>query len=122
MPIAVARGGWIGEVSYPVLPSGEIALTFSVAGKDGAAQPAQGPVWVTVLSFRPAKDLAAAAARGEALLVEEAREGFHARWREGEYRVRCAITIEGKQILKDEAFALEAMGTVERVVTFASGK
>jgi hypothetical protein len=79
-------------------------------------------VWVTVLSFRPAKVLAAAPARGEALLVEEAREGFHARWREGEYRVRCAITIEGKQILKDEAFALEAMGTVERVVTFASGK
>jgi len=124
--IEVTEDGWLGEVRYLVLPSGEVALSFAIPDSSGGTTPANGTVRVTVTSFRPAGEHAEATAgaptHGAAQLVQDARDGFHDRWREGEYRVRCAITIEGKQIVKEEAFTIAAGGRVERTVRFVGGR
>ena len=118
-PITVEGAGWNGEITYPVPPTGEVSLTFVIAAKDGTVAPATGELQVAVTSFKPADGNATAASRAAPVSVPDARDGFRARWRAGDYRIRCTLSSEGSPIVRDESLTVPTGGTVERTVQLA---
>jgi len=117
-PLTIAPEGWRGDLAYPILPGGEVKLTFQLASRTGEVSPVTGSVWVAVTLFRPAEGVLLSATRSEPALVQDPQQGFQARWRAGEYRLRCTSSHEGRMLAKDEVVILGPGAVVERAVSF----
>ena len=118
-PVTVGAQGWTGNLSVPVLPSGEVAFSFSLAQKPGVAgAPVTASVWIAILSVRGADKSWTAPSGVEPILVEDAQQGYRARWRAGEYKLRFSTTVEGRQFLKEEAATVTDGAAQDRAIAF----
>ncbi len=119
LSISASDEGWKGDLAVPVLPSGEVSLSFTLSPRPGeVAAPVTSSVWIAFTSARPPNSLLTPSGGGDPILVEDPRLGYRARWRSGQYKLRFSTTVEGKLLLKDEVFTVASGVVLERVVTF----